>query len=385
MLIAARNPMKRSFSHPATTAIDKGNSLIFWVLAFLLVLHPTCRAAAEDFYTQRGTDRTFAEIMEAKDLQTGRNTSEGLTGSRINVNNALLKKGPNARRKIPENINIHTLANSAIPRRDFAKWSRWYQEDGNTQIFRLFKGETNVRNARHLAARIEAYSKVNWKKGGWHEWVGTYTIIKPHGAAIFQAKNNVNDWSVQLNMNSNGDVLLNHRRGKDKVIAKHMIGKPFHIRVRDNGLDYQVFINGKNVGEGSYPRPNGETNFRWGMYLGSNPVTDDAMIFVTGAEIDPKNVDESGLEDLSLEGLPGKTSGGEVASPEEPETPDGLAIPVRKWTNKEGIVLTGPGVYKVGEDFVMLKVDAAWISYELKDLSDSDRRELLLAADFVRQ
>ena len=82
----------------------------------------------------------------------------------------------------------------------------------------------NVRNTRKQAARTEAFSLVKWKRGDWHEWVGTYTIIKPHGAAIFQAKNNENDWSVQLNMNGNGNILLNHRRGKDVTIAKNMVG-----------------------------------------------------------------------------------------------------------------------------------------------------------------
>jgi hypothetical protein len=270
-----------------------GISIRILAALFHLLLIPAVHAAPEDFYTQRGTDEEFSEIMKSGDLKKGSNTNDGLKGSRISVNGALLKDGPNARRRIPDDINIHTLANSSIPRRDFAKWSRWYQEDGNTQVFRLFKGEVNVRNTRENAARVEAFGTTGWKEGEWHEWVGTYTIIKPHGAAIFQAKNNENDWSVQLNMNDKGDVSLNHRRGTDKVIATDMAGKPFHIRVRDNGLDYEVFLNGKSVGKGSYARPKGVTNFRWGMYLGSNEVKHDAMIFVTGAEIDPRNVDET--------------------------------------------------------------------------------------------
>ncbi|MCF7673798.1 MAG: hypothetical protein K9N23_04790 [Akkermansiaceae bacterium] len=64
-------------------------------------------------------------------------------------------------------------------------------------------------------------------------------------------------------MNSNGDVKLNRRRGKDKVIATNMLGKPFHIRVRDNGQDYEVYLEGQKVGEGSYARPEGVTGFRW--------------------------------------------------------------------------------------------------------------------------
>lgn len=130
---------------------------------------------------------------------------------------------------------------------------------------------------------------VKWKRGAWHQWSGTYTIIKPYGAAIFQAKNAINDWSVQINMNAAGDVVLNHRRAEDKVIATGMVGKPFHIRVRDNGHDYEVYLNGSKVGEGFYARPEGESGFRWGMYLGGkSKVKQDAMIFVSGATVDGK-------------------------------------------------------------------------------------------------
>jgi len=245
-------------------------------------------ANAQELYTQKGTDPTFKELIAGKKIPQGVNSNGGVTGSKINVNNRLVEITPEAKRRIPEDISIHTLGNSVIRREHFDKWSRWYQEDGSTQVFRLFTGEVNVRNDRDKAARIEAFSKLSWKRGEWHEWSGTYTLVKPHGAAIFQAKNNENDWSVQLNTNSHGDVILNHRRDKDKVIAKAMIGKPFHIVVRDNGHDYEVFLNGAKVGAGFYARPTGMTNFRWGMYLGGNDVTHDAMIFVSGATIDGK-------------------------------------------------------------------------------------------------
>lgn len=254
----------------------------------LVVASITSTALAEELFTQKGTDPTFAEVMKSGKLPKGKNSTTGFSGSKISVNRKLIEATKEAKHQIPEAIKIHTLGHSAIPRRDFDKWSRWYQEDGSTQVFRLFKGETNVRNERELAARVEAFSELNWKRGDWHEWSGTYTIIKPHGAAIFQAMNNVNEWSVHIDMNANGDVMMNQRRGKDVVIAKSMTGKPFHIRVRDNGHDFEVFYNGKEVGKGSYERPQGQTNFRWGMYLGGNAVNNDAMLFVSGVTIDGK-------------------------------------------------------------------------------------------------
>ena len=244
---------------------------------------------SEPLFTQNGNDPSFEVVLKSGKLPKGKNSKTGVTGATIDVENKLVELTPEARRPIPKEIKIHTLGSSSIPRSDFKKWSRWYQEDGSTQIFRLFKGEVNMRNERENAARVEAFSEVTWKRGVWHEWSGTYTIIKPHGAAIFQAKNNINDWSVQINMNPNGDVVLNHRRAEDKVIAKGMVANPFHIRVRDNGQDYEVYLNGKKAGEGSYARPEGTTGFRWGMYLGKSVVKNDAMIFVSGAKIDGKD------------------------------------------------------------------------------------------------
>ncbi len=236
-------------------------------------------------YTQIGTDPTWAEVLASGNLPIGVDSTTGVTGSTINVNNLFVETTAYSKRPIASAIRIHTVGNSFISRSDFSKWSRWYQEDGNTQVFRLFTGETNVRNDRPLAARIEAFSATKWQTGAWHEWSGTYRIIKPHGACIFQVKNDVNDWAVQLNMNANGDITLNRRVGTDEVIATGMTGKAFDIRVRDDGLNYEVYLNGTLAGTGSYSRPSGYTTFRWGMYMGASTVNNDAMIFVSGATV----------------------------------------------------------------------------------------------------
>ena len=254
------------------------------ILIFCAALVPG--AFATPLFTQTGTDPSFQEVLKSGALPKGTNSETGVTGSKIHVNLPLVELTSESKRAFETNIMIHTLGNSAIPRADFGKWSRWYQEAGHTEVFRLFEGEVNLRNARPKAARIEAFSKVNWQRGPWHEWSGTYTIIKPHGAAIFQVKNNINDWAVQLNMSSTGNVIFSPRRGKSEVIATNMVEKPFHVRVRDNGQDYEVYLEDKKVGEGSYARPEGHTAFRWGMYLGEHDVTHDAMIFVSGATVD---------------------------------------------------------------------------------------------------
>lgn len=260
-----------------------------WLLSMALVCSSGAAEVADSatLYTQEGTDPSFASILEAGAIPVGKNSGQGITGSVVDVNNEVVEKGAYGNRPIPEMIRIHTLGNSAIPRSQFPKWTRWYQEDGTTQVFRLFQGETNVRNSRKNAARIEAFSYLKWQRGDWHEWSGTYTIVKPHGCSIFQAKNNRNEWSVMINLSDNGDITLNHRRHqKDKIIARNMTGKSFDLRVRDNGHEYEVYLDGEKVGAGHYDRPEGHTTFRWGMYVGKHPVKHDAMIFVTGVHFE---------------------------------------------------------------------------------------------------
>lgn len=194
--------------------------------------------------------------------------------------------GQYSERPFEKDIKIHTLANSNISRQDFDQNTRWYQEEGNTQKFRLYDGDVNTRNSRPNSARIEAFSSATkFGEGEMREWSSEVTIVKPQGASIFQSKNNVNQWSVMINMSDNGDIKLNRRVGEDEIIAKDMVGKPFDLRVRDDGRNYEVFLNDKSVGTGSFDRPQGETMFRWGMYVGEKKQSDDAEIHFTGTQI----------------------------------------------------------------------------------------------------
>jgi len=265
---------------------------VVWVIALLGMFAVTTSAAGDEddarqLFSQTGTDLTFAELMQARAIPVGRNSTEGVRGSTIRVATDVLSRAAHNNDPIPQNIRIHTLCNSLIQRDSFNRWTRWYQEDGNTQIFRLFAGEHNVRNDRPGAARIEAFTALSWQRGEtWHEWRGTYTIIQPHGAMIFQIKNTDNDWAVSVMMNDQGDVTITHRQapqGEERRIelAQAMVGQPFELGFRDNGHDYQVYYNGRRVTQGSYNRPTGTTSFRWGMYDGT--VRHDAMLFVTGA------------------------------------------------------------------------------------------------------
>ncbi|MDF1852367.1 MAG: hypothetical protein P1U85_16120 [Verrucomicrobiales bacterium] len=352
-----------------------GYALVLALLAFCSG-RVSCAVEPEDFYEQRGRDEPFAEILRKGDLKRGAASHAGVEGSKIRVNDSLLRDGPNADRRIPSDLFLHTLGSTRIHRGEFDKWSRWYQEDGNTQVFRLFEGEENRASSRKLAARVESFVNLgpaSETAGEWHEWVGTYTLIKPHGAMIFQSKNSENDWSVSINMNDDGNIRLNHRRGQDRSLASNMIGKPFHLRVRDNGLDYEVFLNGHQVGTGQYPRPKGTNSFRWGMYLGANEVRHDAMIFVTGAEVNPRKVDESGLPDLTKS--PGEGSR-EMSASEEETKPEVKSLPERTWTNLSGSEVTTTARYSPGSDRISLQVRGQWIEIEVNQLSSADREFL---------
>ncbi|MFN3165794.1 MAG: PEP-CTERM sorting domain-containing protein [Phycisphaeraceae bacterium] len=265
------------------------NRIAFSVLALpsLCFAPATLAVDVNTLYNQTGTDPTWQELLDANAIPIGVTSTAGVSGSDIDVINNLVEVGPNANNPIMNNLRIHTLGNSSVQPGQFDNWSRWYQEDGNTQVFRLFEGEENVRNSRAAAARIEAFDVGNkWQEsdGQWFKWEATYTIIKPLNSSIFQAKNPINDWSVQLNMTANGDVRMNRRVGEDITMATNMVGVPFHVAVYDNGLDYRVYFNDVFQGDGQWARPEGDTNFRWGMYMGANIPANDGMLFVTGAK-----------------------------------------------------------------------------------------------------
>jgi hypothetical protein len=263
-------------------------------------------ASAEALYTQEGSDPSFVDVLKGAGAKPGERFSKGpVLGSRIIVNHELLQKQTGKTGPIPVDIGIHTEVSGSISRKDFAKWTRWYQEDGNIQVFRLFKGEQNVRGGTDehgSPGRIEAYSKpIIVAPGTWREWEGTYTIIKPIGACIFQLMHEGSLWPFHIEMSSKGDISFLRRRsvpGMERRIpmAENMVGKSLSIKVRANGEEYEVYQKPpldtgpwKLVTKDSFTKAkDNQISFRWGMYAGSkkgHTVPNDAMIFVTGVRI----------------------------------------------------------------------------------------------------
>ena len=276
------------------------------VLAALLLAPLSALLAAEPLYTQEGADPSFAAAQESSGGNPGERFNRGgALGSRIHVNHELLEQQVGKTGSIPKGIGIHTELSGGISRKDFGKWTRWYQEDGNIQVFRLFKGEQNVRGGTGndgSPGRVEAYSKsITVAPGAWHEWEGTYTVIKPVGACIFQLMHEGSLWPFHIEMSGKGDISFLRRRPvpgmeRDIAIAENMVGKSLSLKVRANGEDYEVYQKApldegpwKLVTKGSYTQAKDNMiSFRWGMYCGSKKgqtVPNDALLFVTGATI----------------------------------------------------------------------------------------------------
>ena len=262
--------------------------------------------AAEPLYTQEGTDPSFAAIQERSGGKPGERFNRGgALGSPIHVNHDLLEKQVGKAGPIPKDIGLHTEFSGGINRKDFGQWTRWYQEDGNTQVFRLFKGEQNVRSGtgqEGSPGRVEAFSKsITVAPGTWHEWEAVYTVIKPVGGCIFQLFHDGSLWPCHIDMSAKGDITFLRRRpvpGMERriVMAENMAGKSLSIKVRANGADYEIYQKEpltpgpwKLVTKGSYTKAkDNQISFRWGMYCGSKKgltVPNDALLFVTGATI----------------------------------------------------------------------------------------------------
>lgn len=266
------------------------------MMAVGLALIHNSAACQSYLYTEGpGTNPPFTEIRDS--------ITNGFAGTTIDVNNEFVEGGLFDSYGIQSDLKIHTLASSVVGENAHDNWTRWYQTDGATQVFRLFPGEENVRNSRPLAARIEAFdANTGWNvaDGEWNEWVARYTIVKPINAAIFQAKDRDDEaWSVHLNMTESGNVYVQHRRplpGQEKreLLVENAIGQPFDVRIRDNGLDYEVYLDDQITPftTGQYvrnadPGDNSDTRFRWGIYVGAKEVESEALVFVSHATVNP--------------------------------------------------------------------------------------------------
>ena len=108
----------------------------------------------EELYTRIGTDPTFQQLIDNGTIVPGVSSAPGpVPGSTIAVNHPLLEQRTGPTGPIAQDIRIHTQVNSSVLRSNFGNFTRWYQEDGNVQVMRLFQGEQNIQ-VLHLNAGL---------------------------------------------------------------------------------------------------------------------------------------------------------------------------------------------------------------------------------------
>ncbi len=260
--------------------------------------------AVADLYTDTGSpvNPPWSEVLPT--LNDDAPDNGPVPGSVIDVNQAAVEIGLYGNRPVRVGTQkIHVCCNTSVSSANFTNFTRWYQTDGNTQVFRLFAQDENTANTRVGAARCEAFTVDGWNytNDATHEWTGRFTIARrTSNYSIFQVFNDVNEWAVQLNLSGNGSLTVNNRWGTDVVVtnsdgsAKNFDGIGFDVRVRDDGRNYKVWIDGVLWSDYYYPRETGETTFRWGTYCGSDVIpTNYSLILVSGAQVQswPGNLD----------------------------------------------------------------------------------------------
>ena len=240
-----------------------------------------------------------------KTLDVGKNSMGPALGSTIRVHHkTVISRGGGssvfASRDIPmiRPIGLHVPTHSNVRPGSFKNLTRWYQEDGTTQIFRLFPGDDNVRNKREFAPRSEAFSLKSWRRGeGWHEWSGHYNFLKVRDGAVFQIKHNSTYWSMQLVLNENPVVAgvfdLYYQKLRDPaaktLLLKDVVNKGVDIRVLDDGTNHKIYVDHKLVVENKMTdrRSDEDNRARWGMYTPRSAMDREILIFVTGVYVGP--------------------------------------------------------------------------------------------------
>lgn len=360
--------------------IDKPSAAV--VAFFPLIISAAFASDVDDLYRLRGADVPVSDLLDRGAVVVGQRMGQGpVPGARVVVNHRRLEQITG---RLPEldtqNIRGIQHFSGHGSRRNISTWARWYQEDGNTQVFRMHKGDWQFRDPDPDAARpgrIEAYTRPTVvEPGTWLEWEGTITIIVPHAGVMFQMFHHGPQlWAFHLGMSSNGDIRFHRRRdqsGKERrmVLAEDMVGKPIRIKVRSNAKDFEIYKKRpliddewELVTDGSYLRGNdNKVQFRWGWYLGQRNrggrVANDAIYFVSGTTI------RTSTEGLRADAVGGSESGEHVGGLQHAE--------MRTWRDIDGRT-TRAKLRRVDEEAIeILREDGMVFDLPVARLSEAD-------------
>lgn len=228
-------------------------------------------------------------------------------GTLVDVPNSTIETtGTGSRSVMPDSqMRWHNPLNSQVT--DPNENSRWYQKDGNTQVFRVFPGDENWQNSRVGAARSEAYAPdlgIRRDDDQVMTFSARYHIAANNGSKdvkIFQSKATAAGgfdpaWGVALHVTAAGSIDI-IKRGltwseNERIVTGKTAGQSFNLRVTDDGFNYKVFIDNVEKAAGSWDRGNLKSVCRWGAYVqgGSSgvltgSVSDPQIVYISGAQV----------------------------------------------------------------------------------------------------
>lgn len=229
------------------------------------------------------------------------------SGPHIEVPNDVIEKTSIGTRAVMSDNDMrwHNPLSSMVTNPE--KYTRWYQKDGNTQVFRVYPGDENWQSAREGAARSEAFAPslgIRRDDGKVMTFSARYRVAEHNGSKdvkLFQSKATMEGgydpaWCLALHVTAAGDIDI-IKRGvtwdqNERISTGFSVGESFNFRVTDDGFNYKVFVNDELKASGSYERKNLKSVCRWGAYVqgGSEGVlTGDLdnpeVIYVSGARV----------------------------------------------------------------------------------------------------
>lgn len=227
-------------------------------------------------------------------------------GTQVNVNNSDVEKTSTGTRSPISNSQLkwHNPFGSGF---DNPTSSRWYQKDGNTQVFRVFPGDQNMYGSRVGAGRSEAFAPnlgIRKNENKTMTFSARYRVHANNGSKdvkIFQSKataegSNDPAWGVALWVEADGDVIIVKRRDRKsdwvKIDTGKDVGDSFNLRVTDDGLNYKVYIDNVEKASDSWDRDNLKSVCRWGAYVQggtsgvlTGSVSNPQIVYVSGARV----------------------------------------------------------------------------------------------------
>lgn len=227
-------------------------------------------------------------------------------GTRINVNNSDVERTSTGTRSPMSNSELrwHNPFSTGF---ENPTSSRWYQKDGNTQVFRVFPGDENFATSRQGAGRSEAFAPddgIRFSDNKTMTFSARYRVHAHNGSKdvkIYQSKATAEAgldpaWGVALWVEADGDVVIVKRRQRKsdwvKIDTGKDVGDSFNFRVTDDGLNYKVFVDNVKLADDSWDRGNLKSVSRWGAYVQGGEdgvldglVSDAQIIFVSGARV----------------------------------------------------------------------------------------------------